>query len=163
MPSNEFSIHEASHAVIAILLNLSFRYVFVGLNDCDDDGKFLQGGVCGLIAKFELAEELRIMALAGCVAQSYYEWARFKFQGIKPEFNTVQDLIQIRFDTHKEDKQIYARYLPQGVTNILPDDLNKTETMVTELWETITNVSDRLSESKTMTREEVSDCIVAKS
>lgn len=151
MASIQFCIHEAAHAIIAIRLGLSFRRVFVGLGHCGD-GKYLQGAICGLIGKHELSEEIRITTVAGCVAQSRFEWEAFK--PVKDKFKSVVELIKDRFNRHGEDNVIYIKYLhPLTMEEVFDSDINKASRFVDENWSDIILVANELGKVQTMTRE----------
>lgn len=164
MVSEEMAFHEATHAVLAVHLDLPFEKVSAVPIQCKDpDGskKIIAAGIIGNMGGVKNSPQIRIVALAGCVGQVFHEWPRLvaAWEQLKKPQQTKRDRIISRLPEHKKDMQAYEENSNSGTIADFDGDLDKAIEYVGVNLPEIERVARELRSKGILSREEVVNLI----
>lgn len=148
-------MHEAAHAVVAVYLGLSFvRVIKVAVYETDESTgrtRILPPGLTNLSGP---AREMRIAALAGCMANvvdGVEPWARHRL----PEETTYDAVCRLIQKKYGEDLKTYHRNQSPPSEAIEHADLSLTEETVNLLMPKIIEIGEELDRSIQLSRRQV--------
>ena len=156
----KLEIHEAAHAVIAVHLGMSFGRIVMKSSISKKTGKLMPPGITNLEGG---PEEMRLAALAGCVAADCFErvspdliWARSRFNKTLEE--ALSERVVRCLESNGLDKGTYDMNGNPLDDGQFSEDISKVEKLVEENWINIERVATQLGQlpdPKIMSREEV--------
>lgn len=160
MSYQKLEIHEAAHAVIALHLGMSFGRIVMKSSISMKTGKLMPPGITNLEGE---PEEMRLAALAGCVAADYFERVSPDLICARSRINktlegTLSERVVRCLESNRLDKGTYDMNGNPLYDGQFSEDISKVEKLVEENWINIERVATQLGQlpdPKKMSREEV--------